>query len=310
MNAASPIVADMFAGLGGFSEGARQAGCSVVWAANHWPAAVDMHARNHPEALHLCQDLEQADWRGVPRHDLLLGSPACQGHSPARGKEKPHHDAQRSTAWAMVSAVEYHRPAAFVVENVLQFATKWVLYRAWCEAMHALGYALSPMVLNAADVGVPQERKRLFVVGTQSKHPITLRMPHRDHVPASSFIDFEGGSWSPIVCPRRKPATLARVKAGRARFGERFVMPYYGNGSGRTGRCLSRPIGTVTTVDRWAVVDGERMRMLSAAENRAAMGFPDSYHLPTAHKLAVHMLGNAVCPPQAREVIKALMEAM
>ncbi|KLN54718.1 DNA cytosine methyltransferase [Variovorax paradoxus] len=303
-------VADMFAGLGGFSEGARLAGCRVVWAANHWRAAVDMHALNHPETEHACQDLEQADWRTVPSHDVLLASPACQGHSPARGAEKPHHDAQRSTAWAVVSAVEYHQPVAFVAENVRQFATKWVLYRAWCEAMHALGYALAPMVLNAADSGVPQERKRLFVVGTRTKHPITLRLPQRDHVAASSFIDFDAGQWAPIKTRRRKPATLARVAAGRARFGERFVMPYYGSGSGLTGRCLSRPLGTVTTVDRWAVVNGDRMRMLSAAENRAAMGFSDSYRLPTTHKQAVHMLGNAVCPPQARDVINALLEAM
>lgn len=300
----------MFAGLGGFSEGARQAGCRVVWAANHWRAAVDMHALNHPETEHACQDLEQADWRAVPRHDLLIGSPACQGHSPARGKEKPHHDAQRSTAWAMVSAVEYHRPAAFVAENVRQFATKWVLYRAWCEAMHALGYALSPVVLNAADSGVPQERQRLFVVGTRSKHPISLRLFQRDHVPASSFIDFNAGQWSPVVHGRRKSATLARVAAGRARFGDRFVMPYYGSGSGRTGRCLSRPIGTITTKDRWAVVDGDRMRMLTINESRAAMSFPGTYHLPASHKLALHMLGNAVCPVQACDVIQALSEAL
>jgi len=76
---------DLFAGLGGFSEGAEQAGVRVVWAANHWPAAVQVHANNHPETEHVCQDLQQADWTQVPKHDLLLASPACQGHSRARG---------------------------------------------------------------------------------------------------------------------------------------------------------------------------------------------------------------------------------
>ncbi|MNT18343.1 DNA cytosine methyltransferase [Cupriavidus necator] len=86
-------------------------------------------------------------------------------------------------------------------------------------------------------------------------------------------------------------------------------MPYYGSGSGTTGRSLDRPIGTITTLDRWAVVDGDRIRMLSADECRAAMGFPREYKLRSQHKTAVHMLGNAVCPPVARDIINAIMEA-
>ncbi|MGH8758958.1 MAG: DNA cytosine methyltransferase, partial [Burkholderiales bacterium] len=86
---------DLFAGAGGFSTGAQMAGCKVVWAANHWPTAVDIHAANHPGTMHACQDLRQTDWRDVPAHDILLASPACQGHSRARGKERPHHDAMQ-----------------------------------------------------------------------------------------------------------------------------------------------------------------------------------------------------------------------
>ena len=137
------IAADLFAGAGGFSEGARAAGCTVVWAANHWPLAVEWHAANHPDTAHACQDLQQADFRQMPAHDLLLASPACQGHSPARGKEQAHHDAQRSTAWAVVSAAECHRPGVVLVENVPAF-TRWALYPAWEQAMRALGYQVAP----------------------------------------------------------------------------------------------------------------------------------------------------------------------
>jgi DNA (cytosine-5)-methyltransferase 1 len=294
---------DLFAGAGGFSTGAAMAGCEVVWAANHWQAAVTIHADNHPSTAHACQDLHQADWSEVPAHDLLLASPACQGHSRARGKERPHHDAQRSTAWAVVSAAEYHRPACVVVENVPEFA-KWALFPAWCSAMQALGYALSPMVLDAADHGVPQHRRRLFVVGTRSEHPITLRLPAREHVGAEHFIDLTAGKWAQVNRVGRSPATLARIRSGRAAHGSRFLTAYYGNEKG--GRSLARPVGTITTRDRWAVIDGERMRMLNVAECRLAMGFPGSYRLPARAKDAMHMLGNAVCPPVARDVIAAL----
>lgn len=297
---------DLFAGAGGFSTGARMAGAVVVWAANHWRAAVDIHAANHPDTAHTCQDLHQADWTQVPEHDLLLASPACQGHSRARGKERPHHDAQRSTAWAVVSAAECHRPAALIVENVPEF-TRWALFPAWCSAMHALGYALAPMVLDAADHGVPQHRRRLFVVGTRSKHPVDLNLPQRRHATAAEVIDFEAGAWSPIDRPGRSARTLERIAAGRRQHGARFLTAYYGNERG--GRSLHRPIGTVTTRDRYAVVDGDRMRMVSADEYRAAMGFPAGYQLPPTHREAVHMLGNAVCPPVARDLINALRVA-
>lgn len=301
-------VIDLFSGAGGFSTGASMAGCNVAWAANHWPDAVEWHSRNHPDAAHICQDLHQADWSQVPTHDLMLASPCCQGHSKARGKASgnPQHDASRSTAWAVVSAAEYHRPPAILVENVPEFLD-WQLYRPWMLAMQALGYAVSPHVVDAADLGAPQNRIRMFLVLTQSAQPLKLNLPTLDHLPAASFIDFEAGRWQPIEKPGRAAATLERVRAGRATHGDRFLISYYGNT--KTGRSLDRPIGTITTRDRWAIVDGDRMRMLSRWECRSAMSFPDTYQLPDNHRLAVHLLGNAVCPTPVSHIIKALQQA-
>ena len=301
---------DLFAGGGGFSTGAELAGCNVVWAANHWPEAVEWHTINHPGAVHVCQDLHQADWSKVPAHDLLLASPCCQGHSKARGKAKgnPQHDASRSTAWAVVSAAEYHRPEFVLVENVPEFLD-WQLYRPWELAMNALGYSVAPHVIDAADHGAPQNRVRLFLVLAKAKAPLMLQMQRQQHMTARSFVDFECAGWSPVEKPGRAVATLDRVAAGRKAFGERFIMPYYKSGSGLTGRSLDRPIGTITTRDRWAVVDGDRMRMLNRFECRAAMSFPDDYQLPSNHRLAVHLMGNAVCPVPVSRIITALQKA-
>jgi len=297
---------DLFAGLGGFTEGAEQAGCRVVWAGNHWRLAVDVHAENHPDTSHACQDLHQQDWTQVPAHDLLLASPACQGHTPARGKERPHHDATRSTAWAVVSALECHRTPLALVENVPAF-TKWVLYPAWCQALQALGYSVAPHVIDSADLGVPQNRERVFIALTRSKSPVRLHVTHKQHVPASGILDFGAGRWSRIDRPGRAPATLERIANGRRDHGDRFLTAYYGATKG--GRSLERPIGTITTRDRWALIDGDRMRMLSVDEARRAMTFPDEYRLPARSRDAMHLLGNAVPPKAAREVITALLEA-
>lgn len=302
------IAVDLFAGAGGFTTGAEQAGARVVWAANHWPLAVETHQRNHPTTAHLCQDLHQADWRQVPRHDLLLASPSCQGHSPARGKDQPRHDAARSTAWAVVSAAEAHRPPVVLVENVPEFRA-WTLYPAWTQAMQALGYALAEHVIDASDLGVPQARVRLFIVATRTRAPIRLDLPRRLHAPVRDCIAWDRHRWSPIERPGRAPATLARIARGRAEHGDAFLVPFYGSGSGETGRSLDRPCGTVTTLDRWAVVRGKEMRMLQPDELRTVMGFPADYWLPPVRRSAIMLLGNAVCPPVAEALVSAIREA-
>lgn len=294
---------DLFAGAGGFTCGAEAAGVRVVWAANHWPAAVDAHRRNHPGAAHACQDLHQADWSTVPRHDVLLASPACQGHSRARGKDRPRHDASRSTAWAVVSALESHRAPVAVVENVPDFA-RWALYPAWTQALAALGYSVAMHAIDAADVGVPQHRVRLFLVLSRSRAPLHLALPQVPHVGAETVVDFGAGRWSAIDAPGRSEATLARVRAGREAHGGRFLVAYYGTAQG--GRSLARPLGTLTTRARYAVVDGDRMRMLSVDEQRRAMGFPAGYWLPSNVAVATHLLGNAVCPPVATAILRAI----
>ncbi|MGE6472800.1 DNA cytosine methyltransferase [Serratia proteamaculans] len=304
---------DLFAGLGGSSTGATKAGVEIVWAANHWQAAVDAHALNHPGTVHACQDLHQANFASVlslaPKLDLLLASPCCQGHSKARGKSNgnPQHDASRSTAWAVTAAAEVLKPEHIIVENVPEFL-QWLLFPAWEHAMQKLGYSLASHIVDCADLGVPQNRERMFIVCTQSKSPLHLNLPKMPHSPASNFIDFDAGKWQPIEKPGRATATLTRVKNGRAQFGERFLMPYYGSGSGLTGRSLSRPIGTITTRDRWAVVDGNQMRMINDDEVMAGMSFPANYIKPPSHKLTVHMAGNAVPPEAMYQMVKALKE--
>src|SRR4051812_35057087 len=112
---------DLFAGAGGFSTGARQAGLRVLWAANHERLAVSTHERNHPATQHACQDLQLADWTLLPDHDVLMASPCCQGHSKAKGTTKDWSEKSRSTAWCVHTCAVANRPKAIVVENVPEF---------------------------------------------------------------------------------------------------------------------------------------------------------------------------------------------
>src|SRR5690606_2581633 len=129
----------------------------------------------------------------------------------------------------IVSCAEYHREPAILVENVPEFL-QWNLYPAWKLAMESLGYAVAPHLVDAADCGVPQNRERVLIACTRSTHPITLEIGKQPHVPAASFLDFNAGRWTPVIHPGRSQKTIDRAQAGHARFGDRFVMPYYGSG--------------------------------------------------------------------------------
>jgi DNA (cytosine-5)-methyltransferase 1 len=198
---------DLFAGLGGTSEGARMAGLSVLRAANHWGSAVEYHALNHPAVAHDLQDLQQANFYEYPDFDILAASPACQGHSHAKGKERFHHDAARSTAWAVVACAEAKRPPYLVVENVAAF-TRWRLYPQWRSCLESLGYRLTENLLDAADCGVPQNRVRLFLVGALGGE-VKVRPGTKPHVPALATHRLDGrelvASW---------PAWSGRLDAG------------------------------------------------------------------------------------------------
>lgn len=202
-----------------------------------------------------------------------------------------------------MSALECHRTPLALVENVPDFR-RWALFPAWCQALQALGYSVAPHVIDCADLGVPQNRERLFIALTRSAKPIQLELPRVPHVAAASFLDFHAGRWSPIEKPGRAAATLARIAKGRSAHGSRFLTSFYGQTKG--GRSLHRPIGTITTRDRWAVIDGDRMRMITVDEAARAMSFRHDYQLPAAAKEAMHMLGNAVPPLAAQRVIESL----
>ena len=302
---------DLFAGWGGMTEGARQAGVSVVWAANHWPLAVEAHSMNHPSTQHVCQDLRQADWTALPAYDLLLAAPACQGHSeagqPGRRRDgvRRRHDALRATAWAVVDCAEVTLPRAIVVENVLEFR-RWPLFPTWCQALEVLGYQLDIRSAVASELGVPQRRRRLFVLGTRRSTWIR-ELPCTPELPFGPCVDWAAGDWRPIDTAQQ--GARRRLSAAVDSF-ERALVQHT---SDHRGIAVTEPIRTITTKDQWCAARrrGREYRPLTLREYARAMGFSDSYRWPQASRAdVVKGLGNAVPPPMAREVIAAVTEAL
>jgi DNA (cytosine-5)-methyltransferase 1 len=296
-------VVDLFAGWGGFTLGAEMAGAQVLWAANHWRLAVDAHQANHPRVRHACQDLRQADWTSLPQYDLLCASPACQGHSTAsQARRRQYHDAQRNTAFAVIDCCDITEPAYVLVENVLKFR-EWRHYPYWCGMMREMGYHLTERVARASHHGVPQRRDRLFIFGSKRraiKPPLQMAFE-----PAfGPCIDWDEGNWRHVS--KASPGGRERLEASR-RCGQQALVQHT---TGHRGIPLSEPIRTITTQDQWVVRDGDMYRPLTLRELARGMGFPDDYMWPKATRRdTLKGLGNAVCPPVARDLISYIQEA-
>lgn len=307
--------ADLFSGLGGFSEGARQAGASVLFAANHWPVSCDWHERNHglrPE----CQDLQQFDFSQVPDIDLLLASPACQGHStggqPARRgtggngrvdgvKLAQKHQADRATAWAVVAAAEMKRPRTIIVENVPKFQD-WVLIDAWRATFEALGYVTRSAVLNASTFGTPQDRER-FVMTARLGEALDLRQGDEQARTIGSCIDApEVHKWRTI---ESRPTRTANLIA-KAQSDVGLVGMVNNVGDGVRGRSFDDVFPTVTTQSgtQFILFNGAHCRIISPRELGRAQGFADTYQLPTVRKVASKLLGNAIPVDLARGLVQ------
>jgi DNA (cytosine-5)-methyltransferase 1 len=308
---------DLFCGAGGSSWGAREAGVEIVAAFDLWPLAGEVHDANFPEAEFIHGRLEQLDVGALVKRlgpiNLILASPECTNHSPAKGN-KPRCELSKETAFQVVRFAEAFKPRWVVVENVVNMR-RWTRYTEFKSALEKLGYNLCEQVLNSAHFGVPQSRRRLFLVADRQQIPTKVKPRKTEPKKISAIVDLNGSyCWTPLHQPNRAKATLEKAERGFAALGkiQPFLLVYYGSDGGGGWQRLNRPLRTITTVDRFALVKpdpthGHVMRMLQVPELQAAMGMPPKMKFESGTRRdRIKMIGNAVCPPVMRHIIRTL----
>lgn len=167
-------VLDLFAGAGGLSLGFHQASArySVVRAVEHDIAAAATYTQNFGDVVFHGDIQDWLDTETVPKVDVVIGGPPCQGFSLI-GKQDP--DDARNTLWKQYAeTVRLAEPRAFVMENVPAFITSTEFEDFQTFAASELpGFEIRAKILNAADFGAPQVRRRAIVIGARvgSTHP-------------------------------------------------------------------------------------------------------------------------------------------
>lgn len=314
---------DLFCGIGGNSLGAQQAGVEIVAGFDKWDLATRVYQDNFQGAIVKNKPLQLINVEQIQKKlghiDLILASPECTSHSVARGKRK-------RVKWSMKLAFQVTRfskvlrPRWIVIENVPNMRN-WEHYDKFKSELEDQGYKVREQELIASNFGVPQSRKRLFLICDLLQEPPDITSSNETAIaPARTVVNLNGVYRStPLDNGRRAAKTLARAQKGFEALGTEtpFLLVYYGSdGDGSRGwQSLDVPLRTITTLDRFALVkpgpngEGPVMRMLQPAELQAAMGFPDTFVMNHGNRRdKIHLLGNAVCPPVMKTIIEKLVD--
>ncbi|MBN2314869.1 MAG: DNA cytosine methyltransferase [Sedimentisphaerales bacterium] len=224
---------DLFCGAGGSSWGAQQAGVEIVAGFDMWETAESVYRDNFPKAAFYGGRIEDHNPLVIARElgkiDLIMASPECTNHSVAKGN-KPRCEKSRETALLVTRFAEAFKPRWIIIENVVSMRN-WDRYTELIEGIVSLGYNTSVEVLNSADFGVPQSRRRMFVVFDRERKPETMVIPRRRVRTAGDIINQNGTySYSPLRTKRRASATRERAKRAISSLGPNnpFLIVYYG----------------------------------------------------------------------------------
>lgn len=171
---------DLFCGAGGFSCGFEKAGFETVAGIDWEKPMVETFEANHNKAEGIKHDISEKvlDYQT----DLVIGSPPCQGFSVAKGGERDIEDERNSRVFDYIRWIEEIQPKVFVMENVAGIRSiSGEFIDSVKEKYREMGYSIDSAVLNSAEYGVPQKRKRYFLLGVKSDIDSNPKLPSTTH---------------------------------------------------------------------------------------------------------------------------------
>lgn len=344
----APLYADLFCGCGGMSLGFERLGFECVGAIDEDEDAAATYAENigvDPVVDDITTYVAGGvlDEFGIDRGDLdvLISCAPCQGFSQHRNKHDVDHD-ERNTlvSFSAELAVEME-PEFFVLENVPELirGSKEKYWQRTYEILKDEGYLVESAVLNAADYGVPQRRRRAIIVARKDGRKVRLPNPTTDdhrtvrdaigHLPPveagetadsdpmhrapnhtqrivemMSLIPDDGGSWMEIPEPHQDEYWLDSMKK-RAKKGD---MGSFCDTYGRMH--WDRPAGTITrkssTPSCGRYVHPEQNRNITVREAALLQTFPEDWRFEGSFISWYEQNGNAVPPKLATEIARTV----
>lgn len=170
------VLMDLFAGVGGLTNGFLQTGRFEVAVAIEFDKTIaESYSKNHPSTKVICENIESINLEKDLKYykgkiDVIVGGPPCQGFS-LKGKKLGLEDKRNFLFLSFYNYVKYFHPKYFLIENVpgILSEAKGYFKDEITKLFTKLGYQIDTGIVNSADFGVPQYRKRAIIIGSLNK---------------------------------------------------------------------------------------------------------------------------------------------
>lgn len=304
---------DLFSGAGGMSLGFDNAGFKNLFAIEFNKNFAETYKKNFPNHQLIVDDIKNVTEQQIhdiiknKRVDVVIGGPPCQGFSIAGNIGRNFIDDDRNRLFKeFVRFVNCLKPKIFILENVkaMESHNHGKTIKEIISSFEQIGYKVKYKVLNAADYGVPQERRRIFLVGMLGKN--TFKYPEKEQkvVTVKEAIGdlpkLKSGETSNIPNHNAMSHTkqmlekMIYVKDGGNRYDIPAVLRPKSGDSRKYIRYNSKKPSVCVTGDMRKIFHYEQNRALTCRELARLQTFPDSFIFYGNTGNIQQQIGNAV----------------
>ncbi len=271
-------VVELFAGVGGFRLGLEKSGWKTIFA-NQWEPgaktqwAFDCYNRHYPDSINSNEDVATVDAKDIPSHELLVGGFPCQDYSVAAtlATSKGIQGKKGVLWWEIRRIVEEKQPRFILLENVDRLLKSPAKQRGRdfgviLSCLNALGYSVEWRVINAADYGFVQRRRRIFIFATRDKKVQTKLYKSNN----GGTILTSSGFFAPaFACSKRTQADSETfmIPGDLIELSNSFTATFY-----NSGYCINYCVKTADVVSNY---DGKQVVLGDILQNNV----PEKYYV-------------------------------
>lgn len=306
---------DLFAGIGGFRIALEKAGAECVFTSENDKWARQVYADNFSGEIG--GDITQIKEEDIPAHDVLCAGFPCQSFSTV-GKRKGFSDPRGTLFFDILRIIKHHRPKVLLLENVkgLLIHNDGDTFETIKNSLTEIGYKVYWQVLDATSFGLPQLRKRVFIVAVREDITKDFYFPLGSPTQKKLFDIMESNVDANHFLSEARNNFISKKRAGgNMRYGYHLIGPkdyVYTLLTSKYEHNLvvdhSKPAGDFVNIKSKGgdtdLINREKVRRLTPREYARLQGFPDNYKVTVSNKQAYRLFGNAVAVP----VVEAIFD--
>jgi DNA (cytosine-5)-methyltransferase 1 len=298
---------DLCAGTGAFTLAFEKVNVECVFANDINKNSKIIYDNNFNHKLFL-KDINDIKVEDIPAHDIMCSGFPCQGFSIA-GKQKGFDDIRSNVFWKLLEIIQYHQPSYIILENVKNLLShdNKKTFEIIKDNLISKGYFINYKILNTSDItGIPQHRKRIYIVCTKLKNPFSLDFEKikknkistslETDIPVKYYYTNKSTTWELVKANVIKKDTVYQFRRVYVRENKSNECPTLTANMGGGGHNV--PL----------IVDNIGIRKLTPRECFNLQGFPKSYKLEKLSDTQLYKLaGNAVSVPVIQLIANRLI---